>query len=65
MSLGKNIRFYRRERDMTQKDLAAQLGTTQIQISRYENDVICPRPVKLPKLAAILGCTIDDLMKEE
>lgn len=65
MSLGKMIRLYRRRCGLTQKELAERIGTTLVQVSRWENDIVCPRPAKLPKLAAALGCPVEEFFKEE
>lgn len=37
--IGENIKRLRRERDMTQEELAEQLGVTFQSISRWENGV--------------------------
>jgi len=50
---------------MRQTELAAAMDVNQPTISMWENGGSAPIAEKLPKLARILGCTIDDLFKED
>lgn len=50
---------------LSQADLARQLKVTQGAVSQWENCGILPRSDKLPELARIFGCSIDDLYKSE
>lgn len=52
------IRFYRRLRDVEQKDLAALLGVTTGMISRYEQGKADIRARDLFKVAQFLGVPI-------
>lgn len=58
------IKMYRQENGMTQKDLAAYLGTTQNTVSQYETGRRCPSVKKLHIIAKALNCTIADLLIE-
>ena len=46
---------------MTQSELAQLLGVSQANISQWETGEAMPRADKLPELAKILECSIDDL----
>ena len=61
--IGKNIKKYRKKKGLTQRELSKQLGVTQPTITQYENGVRKPDIVTLKKLAAILGCTTDQLLE--
>lgn len=52
----------RREKGLTQSELAAQIGCYAKDVSRWENGVRTPGAESLAKLAAALGCTSDDII---
>jgi transcriptional regulator with XRE-family HTH domain len=54
----KTIRFYRRLRDLEQKDLATLLGLTTTMISRYEQGKADIRAKDLFKIAQFLSVPI-------
>lgn len=60
-----SIKLKRIKALMSQKDLAKRLGVTQGLISQWETGKVHPRATMLPKLADILGCTVDELLREE
>ena len=62
MSIGKNIKAIRKERKMTQKELAALTGLSDVTIRKYEADKFKPKFEQLEKLAAALGVTVIDIM---
>lgn len=49
---------------MTQGQLAEAVGCTQKDISRWERGVYSPRVDVLVKMAEVLGCSIDELIKK-
>ncbi len=55
------IRRLRRERDITQEDLADALGTTPQSVSRWENGYVYPDMEMIPKIALYFGVTTDVL----
>ncbi len=57
----KKIKEYRELRELSQRDLANYLGVDQSAVAKWETGVSLPSADKLPKLAQILGCTIDEL----
>jgi transcriptional regulator with XRE-family HTH domain len=52
----------REKSGITQKELATTLGMDQSAISLWENGKTMPRAILLPKIAKILGCTVDELI---
>ncbi len=62
ISLGSRIAELRKKNNLTQEDFASALGVTAQAVSKWENDVSCPDIMLLPKIAEILGVTIDELM---
>ena len=64
-TMGQTISALRKERGMTQKDLAEKLGITDKAVSKWERDVACPDISLLPKLAQILEISVDELMHSD
>ncbi len=58
------IKYYREQKNLSQQEVADELSISQQAIARWENGETLPRADKLPQLAAILGCKIDDLFGE-
>ena len=59
-----SIKQYRREKRMTQKQLADQLGVSISAVAMWECGLRNPPAKKLPALAAALGCSIDALFAD-
>ncbi len=62
-SLGNIILNLRKERGMTQVDLANLMGVTDKAVSKWERDLSYPDISSLPKLAEIFNISIDQLMQ--
>ncbi len=62
--MNQKIREYREKLSMTQAELAEKLGIRQSAIAMWENGTRFPRADKLPQLARLLGCTIDELFEK-
>ena len=62
-SMGEIISTLRKEKGMTQKDIADQLGITDKAVSKWERDVAFPDTATIPKLAEILGISVEELMQ--
>ena len=54
----------RESRRITQAELARQASVTQQAVAKWEARESFPRADKLPVLARILGCTINDLFED-
>lgn len=59
------IERQRKKSNITQSELAQMLGVSQANISQWETGEALPRADKLPQLAEILGCKIDDLFDKK
>lgn len=59
------IKCKRLEIGLTQKRLAVLLGTEQNTISQWESGKRFPRKAQLIKLASLLNCTVDELLRDE
>ncbi|EOS65739.1 helix-turn-helix transcriptional regulator [Oscillibacter sp. 1-3] len=62
-SLGSTIAALRKERGMTQLELAGQLGVTDKAVSKWERGLSCPDLYTFPRLAEILGASVEELMQ--
>ena len=63
MSIGTTIKKLRRERDMTQEQLAEYLGITSNAVSQWECDRTAPDISQLPLLVRIFNVSADDLLE--
>lgn len=63
-SFGSIIRSLRRQQSMTQAELANLVGVTDKAVSKWERGVSYPDISLFPKLADVLGVTVDDLLQE-
>lgn len=61
IKIGKFISLKRREKNITQCELAEMLGISDRAISKWENGICMPDVSNIPKLCDILGITINDL----
>jgi len=61
-SMGEFISTLRKEKGMTQKELADLLSITDKAVSKWERDIACPDTQTIPKLAEILGVSVEELM---
>lgn len=63
--IGKFISEKRREKHLTQSELAEKLGITDRAISKWENGICLPDAGTMPELCKILDITINDLFSGE
>lgn len=63
--IGRFISEKRREKHLTQSELAEKLGITDRAISKWENGVCLPDAGTMPELCKILDITINDLFSGE
>lgn len=50
---------------LTQSDMALKLSVDRSTVAKWETGEAFPRADKLPQLAEIFGCKIDDLFKSD
>lgn len=62
-TLGALIAQTRKEKGMTQMELAEKLGVTDKAVSKWERDLSCPDIQSLPTLAEVLGLSLEELMQ--
>ena len=59
------IKKLRLEKSMSQEELAMKLKVSQQAITKWETGEANPRADKLPLLAQVLECSIDELFQDE
>ena len=65
IALGERIKKLRKARNISQYDIAAELGVSPQAVSRWECGLSQPESVKLPKLAKLLSTTIDEIFDDK
>ena len=63
MTIGKRIAHLRKEKGLTQEELAGHMGISPQAVSKWENDQTCPDISALPRLSKLLGVTVDELLE--
>lgn len=61
-TLGKRIASLRKEKGLTQEQLAEKVGVSAQAVSKWENDISCPDITLLPLLADLFGVSVDELL---
>lgn len=56
------IERFRKKANISQVELAKKLGVTQGAISQWEKGIAVPQANKLPEIAKILNCSVDELV---
>lgn len=62
-TFGSMIAEFRKEKAMTQVELAEKMGVTDKAVSKWERDLSFPDVNTIPKLAEIFNVTVDELMQ--
>ncbi len=62
-TLGMMISSLRKEKGMTQLELAEKMGVTDKAVSKWERNLSFPDINSIPELAEILDVSVDDLMQ--
>ena len=62
-TFGSLIAELRKEKGMTQAELAEAMGVTDKAVSKWERDLSYPDTASLPRLAEIFGVSVDELMR--
>lgn len=59
-----SMKEWRLKAKMTQEEVAQKLNIQRTTVSMWETGESNPRADKLPQLAALYGCTIDELFED-
>jgi len=60
-----SIKGMRVARGLTQTQLAEKLGVVQSAVCQWERETYSPKLKHIKALAAVLECSVDDLLKDE
>ncbi len=63
-NVGLNIKKYRKEKGLTQEELANKIGKSTITIRKYESGDILPSIYNVAKIALVLGISNTDIIGE-
>ena len=64
-TLGEMISSLRKNKGMTQNELAEKMNVTDKAVSKWERNLSCPDVNSIPKLAEILGTTVEELLNAQ
>ena len=64
-SMGELITFLRKEKGMTQSELANKMNVTDKAVSKWERNISCPDINSINKLANILGISVEELISSK
>lgn len=64
-TMGEIICGLRKERGMTQRELAEKLNVSDKAVSKWERNVACPDIATVPKLAAVLGVSVEEILNAQ
>lgn len=62
MQIGEKIRKYRKEKNMTQEEMANRLGVTAPAVNKWENGNSYPDIMMLVPIARLLDISLDTLL---
>ena len=60
-----NIRVFREKKGVSQQKFAESVCVSRSTVSMWETGRTNPTASKFVKIASFLGCTVDDLLREE
>ena len=64
-TIGENIAYFRKQKKMTQEELAEKMAVTAQAVSKWECDSSYPDITVMQTLAKTLGVTVDELLSGE
>ena len=64
-TLGQMICSLRKEKNMTQNDLAEKMNVTDKAVSKWERNLSCPDINSIPMLAEVLGVSVEELLNAQ
>ncbi|WP_082652213.1 helix-turn-helix domain-containing protein [Gorillibacterium timonense] len=62
LRIHEQIAFLRKQKGITQEELAKALGVTNQSVSKWESAICCPDLQLLPNIATYFGITVDELL---
>lgn len=65
MSLRKNLEYLRKQKKLSQEELAYKLGVSRQAVSKWESGAAFPETEKMLSLCKIFDCSLDELMNED
>ncbi len=65
MSLRKNLEYLRKQKKLTQEELAYKLGVSRQAVSKWESGGAFPETEKMLSICKIFDCSLDELMNED
>lgn len=63
MSFGQNLQLFRKNKGITQEELAERLEVSRQSVSKWESDASFPEMEKIIVLCDMFGCSMDTLVK--
>ena len=63
LTMGGFIAAKRQEKGLTQLELGEKLGVTDKAVSKWERNISCPDIGSIPRLAEVLGVSVEELMR--
>lgn len=64
-TMGETISVLRKEKKMTQMNLAEKMNVTDKAVSKWERDLSCPDINSIPRLAEVLGVSVEELVSKK
>lgn len=65
MSLGKNLQYLRKQKKISQEELAEKMSVSRQTVSKWEADSIVPELSNLTRLSDLFSCKLDALVRED
>lgn len=61
--ISEKIRFFRKEKRITQEEFSEMIGVSPQAVSKWERYQCYPDITILPQLAKVISCTVDDFFE--
>ena len=58
-----NLKALREAKGLTQEDVAKVVGVSRVAVLKWENHQSIPNAKYVPKLAQLLKCSVDDILR--
>ena len=65
MNLAENLKKIRKEHNLSQEQLAEQLGVSRQSVSKWESNQAYPEMDKVIQLAKMFNLNVDDLLNQD